>query len=189
MYKTFISFCKIIIALSAVVLATHYLLQNQHYLENDYNVINYPLTTKNNLFTELFTNNTLLNVMQKHDTTASIFLFFFIFLFIIIFITITQSFITFAGSLYLSVIGCISLLAGLVTVYAHITVLKSVPLLELKLYSIYNPIYTVSVVFSLDYISLAFMFLVVAIAVAATLYARVYLYGDPNTVDFLVKLL
>jgi NADH:ubiquinone oxidoreductase subunit 5 (subunit L)/multisubunit Na+/H+ antiporter MnhA subunit len=45
-----------------------------------------------------------------------------------------------------------------------------------------------SIVFSLDYLSAAFMFLVVAIAIAAIAYTRVYLFGDPNISDFTIKL-
>jgi NADH:ubiquinone oxidoreductase subunit 5 (subunit L)/multisubunit Na+/H+ antiporter MnhA subunit len=60
--------------------------------------------------------------------------------------------------------------------------------IEYKIYSLYLPTIVTSLNFTIDYLSAAFMFLVVSIGIAAVIYTRVYLIGDPNTPDFLIKL-
>jgi NADH:ubiquinone oxidoreductase subunit 5 (subunit L)/multisubunit Na+/H+ antiporter MnhA subunit len=74
-------------------------------------------------------------------------------------------------------------------VFLHLTKTGRVYFLDFKIYAIYLPSITNSITISVDYLSSAFMFLVVAIGLAATVYSRVYLYGDPQTPDFIVKLL
>lgn len=187
MYRIFILFCKLILALGTAVFLIRCTPQTQCFLERT-SGFTFPSLTNINLLNP-FKFSTSLDETYFSDNTSGVFLLFLVFLFSIFFVTVAQSFITLSGALYVATVSCLFLLVGLFFNYSHITALKSTPLLELKIYSIYNPIYTVSVVFSLDYLSTAFMFLVVAIATAAILYARVYLYGDPNTVDFLVKLL
>lgn len=81
--------------------------------------------------------------------------------------------------LFLAITPCLVLLANNGAIF----------FLEIKIYTIYAPNCFNTVSFSIDYLSAAFMFLVTAIGFSATIYARVYLYGDPNSSDFMIKLL
>lgn len=60
--------------------------------------------------------------------------------------------------------------------------------LDLSLYSLYLPDSLLALSFKLDKISLVFVFLVAVIGVCAVLYSMVYLAGDANLTDFIIKL-
>lgn len=117
-----------------------------------------------------------------------IYYFYLLFLFVIIFSTVFQTFLSFLGIFYIMLISCLFLFFILAVALFNITQWGVIPFIEFKIYSIYIPTFMSSIVFSLDYLSAAFMFLVVAIAIAAISYTRVYLFGDPNISDFTIKL-
>lgn len=148
------------------------------------NFFKYFLDYNNFKITNLTTNST-----QPFNSLVFIFFFFFFFFFVNTLLTLFSAYVTFTGVLYLALTACLILLISLIFFVQQITYLSVIPFFELKIYSIYIPTFTNSIIFSLDYLSAAFMFLVVAIAIAAMLYARVYLFGDPNSSDFLIKLL
>jgi NADH:ubiquinone oxidoreductase subunit 5 (subunit L)/multisubunit Na+/H+ antiporter MnhA subunit len=123
-------------------------------------------------------------------TRISLFLYFYFFIFFIVAViaTTTQQYLGIKGllRLFLCVLG--GLLIAILFSFILITRSGASFFLEYKIYSIYIPTVVSSLTFTLDYLSASFMFLVTAIGIAAVAYARVYLYGDPHTPDFLVKL-
>jgi NADH:ubiquinone oxidoreductase subunit 5 (subunit L)/multisubunit Na+/H+ antiporter MnhA subunit len=120
----------------------------------------------------------------------SFFFFFYFFFFFLntVIATKTQQFLGIKGLLRLFLYTLGSLLVVILFSFVLITRSGANFFLEYRVYSIYVPTLMSSVNFSLDYLSASFMFLVTAIGLAAITYARVYLYGDPHTPDFMIKL-
>ena len=114
---------------------------------------------------------------------------FFIFVFVVAVIaTTTQQYLGIAGLLRLLFYTLLLQFVVILCAFVAITQYGVTFFLEYKIYSIYVPTAVASLNFTLDYLSASFMFLVTSIGIAAILYSRVYLIGDPNTPDFLIKL-
>lgn len=120
---------------------------------------------------------------------GGVFIPFFFLFFTIALATISQQHLGLSGTLEVALKSLAFLSIIYIMLFIHLIEAGRVYFLDIKLYSIYIPSVVNSITISLDYLTAAFVFLVVAIGFAATVYARVYLYGDPQTPDFLIKLL
>ena len=119
----------------------------------------------------------------------SYFLFFIFFFFAASFATIAPQQLGVRGLMRVALASLAFIFFGNALTFFSLARDNRVFFLDIKIYSVYVPSLPSALTVSVDYLSAAFMFLVVAIGLAATMYARVYLYGDPNTPDFIVKLL
>ena len=113
----------------------------------------------------------------------------FIFFFIIVLMSLVFQLHIALNGLYYVLLASLLLLLITLTVILKTTIVNNTTIfLELEFYSLYMPEALTSVSLSIDKITASFMFLVVCIACSAVAYSRVYLQGDPNTADFLIKL-